>query len=77
MPTEVSVINPREAFVASSNDVSIALARLQNGLALARSFGYQNVSKVAHRSARRECSCEPRLRSLTIPISILSSVTAT
>ena len=28
-------------------------------------------------TSRRECSCEPRLRSLTIPISILSSVTAT
>jgi elongation factor Ts len=46
--TEVSITKAREALAASNNDVSTALAWLQNDLAVS---GAQKAAKVAHRAA--------------------------
>lgn len=46
--TEVSITKAREALAASNNDVSAALAWLQNDLAVS---GAQKAAKVAHRTA--------------------------
>ena len=46
--TEVSITKAREALTASNNDVSAALAWLQNDLAVS---GAQKAAKVAHRAA--------------------------
>jgi len=46
--TEVSITKAREALAASNNDVSAALAWLQNDLAVS---GAQKAAKVAHRAA--------------------------
>ncbi|KAH9058277.1 elongation factor TS-domain-containing protein [Lactarius vividus] len=46
--TEVSITKAREALVASNNDVSAALAWLQNDLAIS---GVQKAAKLAHRAA--------------------------
>jgi elongation factor Ts len=46
--TEVSITKAREALAASNNDVSTALAWLQNDLAVS---GAQKAAKIAHRAA--------------------------
>ncbi|KAH9170592.1 elongation factor TS-domain-containing protein [Lactarius sanguifluus] len=46
--TEVSIIKAREALAASNNDVSAALAWLQNDLAVS---GAQKAAKLSHRAA--------------------------